>query len=249
MAVNVSRLWREGRFQSLSREAKLLYIYLVTSPNLNTLGLLNTSPESVLFDLSYNRDEFREACREIQRVFVKIFKVEHQVYFFVQDHFATLPKSVTVSKKAHKDISKMSKGVVEYMEEEGLMPDIEKHVEFNAPTVKEIEEYALSKGYLIEAKVVIDFYEGKAKLFGKKGWYDSKGKAVKDWRAKLRKIWFKDENKLEKCDDAPKGFEYFFVKENDKNITPDKWKDGLPVSNSGFLETKILQREFKKKVA
>src|SRR5690606_14971051 len=108
---------------------------------------------------------------------------------------------------------------------------------------------ALSKGHLVEAKMVKDFYEGKARLFGKKGWYDSRGKAVKDWRSKLRKVWFKDENRLEKCDDAPKGFEYFFVKENDKHIKPDKWKDGLPVSNGGFLETKILQREYKKRVA
>lgn len=249
MAVNVSKLWREGRFQSLSRDAKLLYIYLSTSPNINTLGLLNASPDSIQFDLSQSDSDFRKACVEVRDAgYVIIFKVGPQVYFYLPDHFPTLPKSVTVSKRVSKDIAKLPKDVVKYLDASGLIPDVDKHVEFKAPTVEDIESYALSKGYLVDAQAIIEFYEGKAKLFNKKGWYDSRGKAVKDWRGKLRKIWFKDENKLEKCEGAPKGFEYFFVKENGRNITPDKWKDGLPVSNGGFLETKILQREYKKKI-
>lgn len=249
MAVNVSKLWRDARFQKLDNNSKLLYIYLITSPDLNTLGLLIPNLEVIKLELSFDDSEFRDACKELRRYYIRIFEVDDIVYFFMPDHFPTLPKSVAVSKKATKDKKALSSKVVGYMEAHDMMPDIEKHVEFKAPTVEEVEKYALSKGYLIDAKTVVEFYEGKARLFNKKGWYDSRGKAVKDWRGKLRKVWFKDERKLKKCEDAPKGFEYFFVKENEEFITPDHWKNDLPVSKEGFLQTKLLQREYNKRIS
>ena len=251
MAVNVTKLWREGRFQTLELQSKLLYIYLITSPNLNTLGLLNTTPKSIQSDLNLDESEFRRACGKLRdSSFIVIFKVHEQVYFSIPNHFATLPKSVSVSKKAKKDLDALPQTVVDVMQSLALVPDIEKHVEFTAPTAEEIEAYAVSKGHLVDAKVIIDFYEGKARLFNKKGWYDSRGKAVKDWRGKLRSVWFRDENKLKECKGAPKGYEYFFVNDTESgNITPDYWKDGLPYTNGDFLQTKLLQREYKKRIA
>lgn len=248
MAVNVSKLWRNGKFQKLDKTSKLLYIYLATSPDINTLGLLNTNQDSIKADLSLPDSEFRAACKVIKDDFIKIFMVEDILYFFLPDHFPTLARSVTVSKKAYKDIAALPEEVVDYLNTHGLMPEIEKHTAFDAPTVEEVEAYAISKGYLVEGKTVVDFYEGKAKFYNKKGWYDSRGKAVKDWRGKLRQVWFKDEIKLKECTDAPKGFEFFFVKEGESYLYPDHWKDGLPVSKSGFLENKILQREYNKKL-
>ena len=37
----------------------------------------------------------------------------------------------------------------------------------------------------------------QAAKFGKKGvWVDGRGKQVNDWKGKLRKVWFKDERKI-----------------------------------------------------
>jgi hypothetical protein len=246
MAVNVSRLWRDGVFQSYTPEAKLLYIYLVTSPNLNSLGLLNITPNSAMFDLEMEEAEFRRACKLLtSSATVSIFKVSGQVYFFITAHFATLPKSITVSKRATKDLTALPDDVKEELDRLGLTPDIEKHSEFIPPTTDEVEQYSLSKGYLVNAQEFIEFYENGAKRFGKKGWYDSRGKSVKDWRAKLRKVWFKDENKLKECKDAPKGYEFFAIKYEGGLISPDFWSKGLPMSKKGLAPSKMLQREYK----
>ena len=160
MAVNVTKLWREGRFQSLELHSKLLYIYLITSPNLNTVGLLNIAPQSIKSDLNLDEKEFRTACGKLRdSSFIKIFAVDDQIYFSVPDHFPTLAKSVAISKKATKELDSLPENVLETAQTLGLIPDIEKHVEFNAPTPEEIEAYAVSKGHLVDAKVVIEFYE------------------------------------------------------------------------------------------
>lgn len=55
---------------------------------------------------------------------------------------------------------------------------------FTPPTIKEIEEYKIEKGYTIDAERFFDFYESK-------GWFVGKNK-MKDWKAAIRN-WAKRE--------------------------------------------------------
>lgn len=249
MAISVTRIWRAGTFQQLSHNAKLCYIYLITSPGVNSLGLLNTTPESIGFDLKLDDQELRAAVRELIPKLIETFVVEGQVYFYIHGHFSTLARSITVSKKAKKEFKELPEAVVEEMERRHLIPDIEQHTEFKPPSVEEIEQYGVSQGHLLDGKFITQFYEGKAKLFRKStGWYDSRGKEIRDWKAKIRNVWCKDENKIEECKEAPKGFSHFIVKDvGGRLVAPKSWRDGLPYSNNGIADDMLLQKEYKKR--
>lgn len=60
---------------------------------------------------------------------------------------------------------------------------------FVPPTVDEIQNYFVENGYTAEAA-------GKAwKYYNEANWKDSTGKEVKNWKQKMRGVWFRDEYK------------------------------------------------------
>lgn len=59
---------------------------------------------------------------------------------------------------------------------------------FKPPTVKEIEEYAFETGYDVDAEQIHDYYSMN-------DWRDSKNTPIKNWKMKLRAVWFKPELK------------------------------------------------------
>lgn len=61
---------------------------------------------------------------------------------------------------------------------------------FTAPTILEVETYFIENGYNKEiAKKAFEYYAVA-------DWKDSKGNQVKNWKQKMRGVWFKDENKI-----------------------------------------------------
>ena len=62
---------------------------------------------------------------------------------------------------------------------------------FVPPTAIEIEEYALSRGFKLDGKFIIDWYT-------KSDWRDSNNKKVQNWKLKILQVWCKDENKIKK---------------------------------------------------
>lgn len=61
---------------------------------------------------------------------------------------------------------------------------------FTAPTILEVETYFTENGYNKEiAKKAFEYYAVA-------DWKDSKGNQVKNWKQKMRGVWFKDENKI-----------------------------------------------------
>ena len=98
-------------------------------------------------------------------------------------------------------------------------------------------DYALSLGHLVNGKDFVDYY-------GDNDWYDKNDKKVRNWKAKLSKVWCRDTNKLEKVDGAQKGFEYFYVEiEEGNRLYPQSWKNGLP-SHSNHIYAQYLIDEF-----
>jgi hypothetical protein len=60
---------------------------------------------------------------------------------------------------------------------------------FTAPTLLEVETYFIENGFSkYLAKRAFDYYAVA-------NWKDSKGNQVKNWKQKMRGVWFKDENK------------------------------------------------------
>ncbi len=66
-------------------------------------------------------------------------------------------------------------------------------VKFTAPTADEVTNYAARLGHKVDGKAFVQHYESK-------GWKDSTGRAVKNWKGKVRSVWCRDENKIDKED-------------------------------------------------
>lgn len=64
---------------------------------------------------------------------------------------------------------------------------------FTAPTADEVTNYAARLGHKVDGKAFVQHYESK-------GWRDSTGRAVKNWKGKVRSVWCRDENKIDKED-------------------------------------------------
>jgi len=247
MAVRVTTLWSDNKFLRMDNNSKLLYIYLVTSPNIMTVGVINMNLELVKLQLSLSLVDIRNATTELVSTgYVRVKKIEGQLYFIVPQHFDTIPNSDTTVLKATKELSLLPEALVRFLSSIGIKTS-RKVVTFNEPSPKEIMDYSLSRGYKVDADAFIDFYRGKAKAYGKEGlWLDGRGRLVKDWRAKLRVVWFKDENKLKTVDGAPKGFESFYIDFEGKQVFPESWKNGLPHSKNIAVD-KQLKKDYEQR--
>lgn len=245
MAINISRLWRDASFHSLGVESKLLYIYLSTSPNINSLGLLCISVDVAMMELGVGEEVFRSSCSELVRGgYIRIYNHNGTLWFMVVGHFDTLPKSIAVSNKANKEILKVPEIVLDKMVVDGVLPEIEQHSEFNPPTPEEVTEYAMKEGYLLDGKKVVDYYTNQAELFNKKkGWYDSRGKEVRNWKNKVKRVWLRNLEKMKAGKDAPEGYEYFCVNTEDGIVQAISWRNGKPYAGN-IVDDKLLQSKY-----
>lgn len=243
--IKIGRLWGDIKFSPLSNNSKLLYIYLATSPYINSVGVISPNTDVIKGQLGISLDELRNCSMElVKSKLIVIKRFDEVVYFLVSDHFNSLPKSDSVINKSAREISELPKGLQELLTSMGIKPS-SKVIKFVKPTPKDVVEYAISQGYRVDAKTFIDYYEGQAKSRGREGvWMNSKGKVVRDWRATLKKIWLKDDQKLTPCAGAPKGFEYLYIDDGGKVVTPDGWRGGKPYCKN-FLHNKQILKEFK----
>lgn len=242
MAVKIGKLWTNVKFSNLSNNSKLFYIYLATSPDINSVGTTSLDIKVVSLQIDLTIEQLRESMLElVNSEFILCDNVGGVVYFTVLRHFNTLPKSDTTVMKVTRDLASLPPKLVKKLATYGITTD-RKAVHFDEPSVEEVAEYALSQGHNIDGRSVRDFYRGQARVRGKQGvWLDSRGKQVKDWRAKLRQVWFKDENRLKTVKGAPKGFEFFHISVDGIMVFPDAWKNGKPFSKNIAMDKKLKQ--------
>ena len=242
--VDIRTLWNNGMFQSLHNNSKLVYIYLATSPSLNTVGVVCLNPEAASHLLNISLNDFREATKElVEKKYVFVKSVEGLIYFVVPKHFSTLAVNDNVIEKIKSDIASLPKEFKLYLNDLGISAE-KKYKKFLKPTLQEIEDVAMGFGYSIDAKTFFEYYDNISKEQGKQVfWVDSNGTQIKDWKMKLKRVWCKPHNKLQKKDDAPKGYEFFYVMIDGKTYFPDSWKDGEPKSKD-FTVNRALQKKF-----
>jgi hypothetical protein len=247
MSVSIGKLWKDVWFQKQADQTKLLYLYLVTHPNLNTVGVLSLNLEVASLELGLPIEQISnntKILRDHKLVYVKSY--EDVIYFIIPAHFNTIPKSESSVSKVDKVMKSLPEELVTFLETVGITLK-SKVREFTRPTQEEVVEYALSVGHLISGDTFIKYYDEQSARYGKKDiWVDGRGTQVRDWKSKLRKIWCKDENKIKSCPDAPKGYESFHVIEKGVLVVPDGWKNGKPHSKN-FTSDIILKREYEKR--
>lgn len=244
--VKVGGLWKDIKFQVLDDCSKLLYIYLAANPNITTLGVALLNLDIMCLEMGKTLPELRKAAISLRDSdFIRTHKTDSGVYFVVLGHFMSLPKSELITKKARKELEGHISPIQDILNE---FIDIDaKFITFQEPTQQEVIDFAMQCGYSIDAKEFIRFYRDNAANLGKSGWFDGRGKIVKSWKGKLTQVWFKEDRKLKKCEDAPKGFEYFHTVIDGKVVSPDYWRDGKPISKGGLIINKKLQQEYVRK--
>ena len=86
------------------------------------------------------------------------------------------------------------------------------------PSLDSVEQYFIDNGYTKEsAKKAFDYYNASL-TGGKRKWTDSKGNVVKNWKQKMRSVWFKEENKVK-----PKASSDTFVNSQGQTINKAAW--------------------------
>ena len=248
MSVKIAKLFKDSTFVRLPKDAKLLYIYLATHPDLSVVGVFSPNIEVCKIESGLIANSFKHYSKIlVQQGFIHVKKYNDTVYFIVPAHFNNIPKSTTTVTRVNKALNELPVELVEYLATIGITIN-SKIREFVKPTAQEVTNYGIEQGHKIDGEAFISYYEEQADIYGKKNiWVDSRGTEVRDWKAKLRRIWCKDDNLIKVIDGAPKGFEDFYVVSKDgKNIYPDKWtKEGLPWSKNVGSDI-LLKREFKR---
>ena len=249
MSSRVSKLFRNAWFQKQSMVTKLLYIYLTENSNLNTVGVFVPNIQVICIELGISLEELRESvCVLIAKKLLYVQQIEGTTYFIVPSHFQSLPKSTSSIEKVNKALSTLPTDLVDLLKTLGINTDSKVRV-FKKPTEQEVSEYSLSLGHLIDGKEFIRYYDETSDRYGKSTiWVDGRGTEVKDWKAKLKKIWCKDENKIKTFDDAPEGFKSFYVLEKGVIVTPDGWRNGKPYSKN-LTSDILIKREYERRIS
>jgi len=244
MPVKISRLFKDSRFLNLSERTRLLYIYLATNPNLEVVGVLCPNLKVITAEVGCTMEQLRESTKSLMtNKYIYVKEYDNNIYFILPDHFNTVPKSESSVLKVQKSLSSLPTALVKFLKTIGICVKSKIKV-FTEPTVDEVSKYALSQGYLLNGEDFINYYQQQSERYGKKGvWVDSRGKQINDWKAKLRRIWCKDENKLKPIKDAPKGFEFFYVIKDSKIVQPEGWRGGKPYASSLSMDL-LLKKEY-----
>jgi hypothetical protein len=247
MSIKVGKLWGNRKFQELTPESKLLYLYLVTNPNLNTVGVFCPNLDVVCLELSISMDQLRTFSQELRgKSYCHIMKAKGLVYYIMPDHFNTLPKSQSSIKKIQNDLDFLPDEVSTFLESIGIKAGA-KVVEFKKPTAEEVSTYAMSLGHNVNGEDFVSYYDLKAQEHGKSHWVDGRGTQVKSWKSKLSRVWCKDENKVTAVVGAPKGYEYFNIKISGKIVYPDGWRNGKPYSKNLAVDIN-LKKEYERAI-
>lgn len=242
--ISVSKLWGNNKFNSLTNNSKLLYLYLSTTPIINYVGVVQLSPEDIVRSLSFNLGDLRSSTKElIDENYIYVVEDERDIYWIIPSHFSTVGNSDSTIEKIKSDMKSLPKKIVDFLEKIGISAN-KKKKKFDKPTPDEIQKYGFSMGYFVDGETFYNFYQNNPKS-DDNFWYDGRGKLVLDWKAKLRKVWFKEDRKIKLPKDAPSGYEYFYVMEGEKAVFPTKWENGKPYGYD-FTTTKKLQSAFKK---
>ena len=124
MAIKISKLFRDHRFKQFDNTTKLLFIYLATHPDLQSVGVVAPDLEVTKLEVGVDDETLRQSAKELVKsgygFYVKEF--EGVIYFILPDHFKSLPKSQAVSNKAAKELEELPSGLVKFLSGKGVSP-------------------------------------------------------------------------------------------------------------------------------
>lgn len=210
-----TKFWDDSFIQDLTSSEKLLFLYLLTNPLTNILGIYEISIKRMMFDTGLKEEEINNALKRFETIRKAFFvqniiilpnwlKNQHlnsNMRIAAAKEFYKLPKSLqdNILGKGYEWFSNDSKGfemIPECLEKKEREIEEEREIEKEEermvpPSPDSIKKFGLENGYNLDGYKIFDYYNDK-------NWKDSKGNKVKDWKKKIKTIWFKPEYKIQK---------------------------------------------------
>jgi len=210
-----THFWEDNYVIDLDPIEKLLFLYLLSNPQTNMLGIYELHIRRISFDTGIDKDmvikifdRFETANKVKYKdgyVILQNF-IKHQSYnpnmqTSAVNSWGELPLNIREDGfcepivKALKGFGKPLKPIAK--EEEEREVEIEKETEY-IPTLLEVKKYFKSNGYDTSvAEKAFNIYNASIEDHPKrKYWRDSRDNIIKNWKLKMQSVWFKDENKI-----------------------------------------------------
>jgi len=156
------------------RLLKHVYAYVNDENPITDELLVNVAFEPIKAQLKRDLVKWEKQTEQRKQAGLKSAEVRKQNATTVNDRSISSTDNVSVNVNVNDNVNVIKKRVVN---------------KFTAPTLLEVQTYFIENGYTKElAKRAFDYYDVA-------NWRDSKNNQVKNWKQKMRGVWFKDENK------------------------------------------------------
>jgi hypothetical protein len=209
-----TRFWEDPFIEELTPTEKLLFLYLLTNPLTNMLGIYEISIKRICYDTGITKENIEKGLKRFERVRKA----------FIMDNYLILPnflKNQSLNDNMKVGVIKLFKSLPISLKEKLLGNDyqtlsndyqslrnallklngIEREIEiekesekkikiekFTLPSIDDVILYFKENGYTEESGIKAFRYYDTA------NWVDSKGNHVKNWKQKMLSVWFKPEN-------------------------------------------------------
>lgn len=207
--------WSDGWVESMNTEQKLLFLYMLTNPLSNILGIYKISLNRMSFETGINPDTILQYLKGFERLrkayyideFVIIVNhIKHQALnpnmkINIVSDFNALPNELKdkINGNTSEGFKSLSKSLqtlpkIEIEIEREIEREKERGKLENAPppTLKIVQLFFSQNGYNDAEK----FFN----TYSKNDWYDTKGNKILDWQQKAKDMWFKPDNKTQAYD-------------------------------------------------
>ncbi len=217
-----TKFWNDPYIEELNPSEKLLFLYCLTSPYSNLLGIYEVSQKKISFETGLKQETIQKGFER----FGKDSKVFYKGNFIIIPNFLNHQRLNSNMKigitKIFNDLPKWLHDEILGNDSKGLGNDSEGFEKVRNGLLKyeiEIEEGNMKKEegkkkkeegkkktfsppsldevkeYFNQNGYTKEAGEKAYKYYNTANWYDSRGNKIKNWKQKMQGVWFKDENK------------------------------------------------------
>lgn len=211
-----TRFWEDPFIEGLTPTEKLLFLYLLTNPLTNLMGIYEITTKRISYDTGITKESIEKGLKAFERVrkaliidnylilpnFLKNQSLNENMKIGVVKLFKSLPNSLKETLLGNdyptiqNDYITLRNGLLKLNGIEREV-EIEKEDErekgnpkekFIPPSLSDVMEFFKEKSYSSQSAIrAFNHYELA-------NWHDTNGKQVLNWKQKMNTVWFKPEN-------------------------------------------------------
>jgi len=206
--------WTDPDIEELTPEQKYFYLYLLTNPSVNQIGIYELSIKRACFETGYNSETVNKLLCFFEK-YGKVLRSENsKEILIVKFYHHNLSKSPKVKKHVEELINNVKdKDLIQYIysmdtvsnavdtvsQEEEEKEKEEEEAISAIPSLSEVRSYFSENGYDSDiGEKAFNIYQASLEDHPqRKIWRDSRDNPIKNWKLKMQSVWFKEENKFD----------------------------------------------------